>query len=438
MAISILSPGVSVRCASAPLTMEWNVDGMPAHALDLRVERQSSSGDGQPVRVRPLRPGQLLIPVPDEPLVVIARPVSGHVFPDSVFLELRFRTPTSAEYVLSDSDLSGTPGSRLASIAPGDGVLVLTAEPDLLQPAPPAQPSEPTSAPQPPGVRTGGGAAAQPPGPSQPEVPRPQQDVNWSSTSGPFSVPGSDGSGYSHNRPFGQPSAPVNLDALPGLAKRTAYAARRQVDAARLPASQQRLIVLAIDRSASMLPVLRSGAVDALLEVLIGLSAVVGRNTELPVWQLGATPRPTSGPLLPTATDSFVDRELREEASITGTVLAPLAERVGTSEGPTSVFVVTDGSPPDLEAFRAAVSRSRRQVAWHLIAFARSTTDPQVRAEPWTDELVRMPRDVWASVASITPSRGDGWLQRRLEDPTELETLVADLFDWPARVRAAT
>ena len=447
MAVTILPSGIGVRCQPVPLTVEWHVDGIPSSALDLHVEYVSGAGA---VTVRPLRPGQFLLPLPTEPVVVIARPVGGHAFPNGAFLEVRLRTPgDAAEYVLADADLSGTSEARLASIEPTGGLLLLTAEPESA-PAPP----EPAPLPPPPVVSNGTR-----PGQTDRMTELPQQTPPpWGpSPTGPTATgqpatgqPLVDGPGPgfpAHPPSVGgppppvtppgpaTPSAPVQLGALPELARRTNYACRRQIDGSRLPASQLRDVVVAVDRSASMLPAVRGGALTSLLEILLGLATVVGREPLLPVWQLGAAPRPVRRAVTPDTVAGFVAAELSEQASLSGVALTPLVDQIGSPARPTSVFVITDGVPPDTDVFASVVAGRSAPVSWHLLALARSGTDPRVSAEPWADELTALRRDGWASVAALSPEPHDGWVAERLADDRQLDLLVADLFPWPPTAR---
>lgn len=404
MAVTILAPGRSARCQAGPLTLEWHVDGGPSSSVALSVEPEQGS-HGPAVPVQPLSPGQLLLPLVREPVVVVARPAHGYVFGDGVTLDLTVRLSGGiTEYVLHTIDLSGISEARLVAAAPNDGALVLVAEP-ASAPAPPPRPARGEQQPR----FDSGEPTTSPEGPVPPSPPTTQ--------------------------PSGGSTA---RETLPPSALRAAYSARRRIDSARLPPEQLSQLIVAVDRSASMLSVVRTGALADLLEILLGLSTVVSAEPVLPVWELGQVPSLLPRALSPTTVDGFVGRELQESASTTGTLVRPLVSHLGHTDVRQRVVVVTDGPPPDGVAFAESVAAARvagSATSWHLVAFARSLSDPSVAAEPWLDELARLPGDAWASVASLTPGVGPSWLSERMSNSAELNRLVNDIFDWaPAGV----
>ncbi len=208
---------------------------------------------------------------------------------------------------------------------------------------------------------------------------------------------------------------------------------RRQAGAARLAPDARTELLVAVDRSASLLPAQRAGAVQALLEVLLGVSAVWGSADSLPVWELGAVPRPLPQPLDRANAPGFVTHVLGERITTDGTLLAPLVRATAGVGGSRTVVVVTDGVPADLEEVTAALretTRARGTTRWHLLAIARGTDDATVRHEPWRDELTALAPLVaerLLTVSSVAPGTGPAWLSTRLTEASALDALVAGL-----------
>jgi hypothetical protein len=142
---------------------------------------------------------------------------------------------------------------------------------------------------------------------------------------------------------------------------------RARVAAVRAPEEQLRTFSVVLDRSASMVPHFRSGAVSGVLSALVGLSQVFGADAGLPLWS-GALPvRPYRADL---AQEPLADllAEVYERPD-SGFWLAPVLARVPGS-GPRTVFVITDDYPPDLpELVGADLVGADPQCRCHLVVF---------------------------------------------------------------------
>jgi hypothetical protein len=231
------------------------------------------------------------------------------------------------------------------------------------------------------------------------------------------------------------PTAVVNPPADTSLLQRTVYSARRLIGGdGQLPAAARRELVVAVDRSASMLPLIRSGVRRDLLELLLGVSQVLSGSRGVPVWQLGRVPRQVRPALSPDTLDRY-DDVLGRSASTEGTVVAPLLSSTAGSVKARVVVVVTDGVPADIDGVTAALAEpavAGGRTSWHVLALARSLEDPAVRATPWRDELgpLRAIASEQLTVSSIAPGNGDGWLGERLADDDALDDVVAALPFW--------
>jgi hypothetical protein len=214
------------------------------------------------------------------------------------------------------------------------------------------------------------------------------------------------------------------------------YAARRCAQAASLPAERQRTIRLAIDRSASMLPHQRSGALHALLEVMIGVNGVYGATRAMPVWAMSPDPEQIRPDLTADSLPGYVDTTLGGQALTSGTALAPLVGRMPAARGRETVYVITDDVPPDLDDAAAAL-RARTDtpaLTWHLLLLASDWTEPGVRAEPWRDELrplAHLVGEGLLTASAIAPDDRPGWLTDRLAPPDVLDAVVGRLVQAP-------
>jgi len=222
---------------------------------------------------------------------------------------------------------------------------------------------------------------------------------------------------------------PVGEVSPESLVKRAAYGTRRRIGASSLPPLQQRSMVAVVDRSASMLAHQRSGAVQSLLEVVLGVNLVCGMHREVPVWTLELPPRQLSRALDVTDVGRYVTERLDPEPYTSGCTLAPLIRDLDPAD-PAVAVVITDDVPADLPEVAAALAANVRPVAWHLLAIARGPGDPAVRLEPWRDELSALAPMVGSrllTVSSVTPGSEPGWLARELAAPDRLDGLVAGL-----------
>ena len=320
---------------------------------------------------------QLLISALPEAVEVVVR-CPGGTFPNGlgiqVQLTLRIGELEVDRYVLPRADVSGTSRTTL---------VVLTPHPGFWQINLPAEPGR------------------QPGPPEEPCLPAPSSGV-----------------------------------ALVGLAQEAAYAARRSAGTARLPHDQRSDLQLAVDRSASLLPLVRDGSGQALLELLLGVNEVAGSQPDVALWSLDSLPRSVRSGLSPANLDGRWVGAFGAQAQTGGTLLAPLVAATQTSTNARTVVVLTDGVPADLDELRTALATARAdgsRTRWHLLALARSTGDPGVQLEPWRDELqplAPLVADGLLTCSALSPELSPGWLVTRLAEPRELRRAIDALPLW--------
>ena len=376
MATTRLNPSGSARCPEGRLTVDWRLDGGLA--------------DGRLVTVitvaAPARPAaavsqtgaeQLLISALPEAVEVVVRCL-GSTFPNglgiSAQLTLRIGEIEVDRYVLPRADISGTSGTTLVVLTPHPGFWQLDVPADLGRQPGPADAIE------------GSGARTGPP--------------------------------------------------LIGLAQAAAYAARRSAGTVRLSADRRSELHLAVDRSASVLPLVGGGSGQALLELLLGVNQVVGSQPDVALWSLDSLPRSVPAGLSPTNVDGRWSSAFGAQAQTGGTLLAPLVAATGTTTGARTVVVLTDGIPADLEELRTALTSARARgspTRWHLLALARSLADPGVQLEPWRDELQPLApliTDGLLTCSALSPAVSPGWLATRLAEPGHLRLAIDALPFW--------
>lgn len=383
MTMKKLNPGASLRCPPGALALEWRVKG--TNLVDVLAERVASPGVAS-AGTRQTGPTRREFPSPTEPLTLVVQSRDGRPLPAGLLVEVRLSVAVSAtdssDVVLPRADVSGLTRLPIATLEPRTGFVLVTALEDV-RPAP-------------------GSFHSDAPGPGTPAddttpiAPQPE---------------GSD------------------------TQRRATYAARRLAGSTHLPSADAVDLLVALDRSASMDRLVRDGTVGALLDVLLGVNDVAGRDKHLPVWALESTPARLGPALTPSSADDWMQRELVARATTAGTSLAPLLPRVRTSAS-LLVVVITDGVPPDLVDVVTELAATGDPTRYHVLAVARSASDPTVRAEPWRDELYELRSVLSASSAvtssSVRPGKGTGWLVGRLEDEDELDALIAALPMWTA------
>ena len=411
MAVTKLAPGGRARCTTGHATLGWSVDGADLSEVVLRVVQRDA---GRPaIGVQPTGPGRLLIAALPVPVVVLVLPRDGNVFRDGVSvsaeLTLRVDGHDGDQYVLPEVDVSGTSEQVLLIMVPADGVWSLELPADLAVRQ--ARPSTHS--------RVGA------PAPSAAALRAPQHD-------GPAATR------LTPPEPAQEEADGAQQPGVSQLAQRAAYAARRHVGAARLAPEARSEFHVAVDRSASLLPALRTGAVQSLLEVLSGLNSVCGLTDQVPVWELGVAPSRLSTPLDPTTVLGYVTHVLGQRVTTDGTLLAPLVRATAGSGASRTVVVVTDGVPADLTQVTLALrqtTRSRGNTRWHVLAVARGADDPAVRQEAWRNELaplLPLVAERLLTISSVAPGQGAGWLAARLGDVRALDALVGALPLVPA------
>jgi hypothetical protein len=220
------------------------------------------------------------------------------------------------------------------------------------------------------------------------------------------------------------------------LMKDAIYAARRRSGVAKLATDQQSRMFIAVDRSASFLTAVRNGAAQAVLELLLGVNDVVGLDSEVRVYEAAGVPEGHHPSLSMHNLNDYWETTLGHAAHTGGVYAAPLVGATASSTERRTVVVVTDGLPPDLtelaDALRATRSAGMRNRV-HVLALARSNSDPAVRREPWRDELgplARLRDEGLLTYSSISPGQEADWLRTRLSDQLSLDDVVAGLPFW--------
>ena len=376
MATTRLNPSSSARCPEGRLTVDWRLDGGSTDAYLVTVVPVAMPGRPA-VAVSQTGAEQLLISTLPEAVEVVVR-CPGGTFPNglgiSAQLTLRIGDTEVDRYILPRADISGTSGATLVVLSPHAGFWQIDIPADLVR-------------------QTGPPEGEGPPGP----------------TSGVPQV---------------------------GLAQEAAYAARRSAGVARLPQHRRSELHLAVDRSASLLPLVRDGSGQALLELLLGVNGVAGSQPDVALWSLDSLPRSVPAGLTPANVDGRWVGAFGAQAQTGGTLLAPLVAATHTPTGARTVVVLTDGVPADLDELRAALGTARAEgsrTRWHLLALARSAGDPGVQLEPWRDELqplAPLVADGLLSCSALSPELSPGWLVTRLTEPRDLRRAIDALPFW--------
>jgi hypothetical protein len=387
MTVTKLRPGDSTICRPGTLEVDWQVRGASAQAVRVELEALTAAGPSA-VAVQAVGPQSLLLSSLPEAVALVARPQPNETaFADAITFQaqisLRVGNADADQVVLAPVDVSGTASAVLFTVAPAPGGWEITAAPAGRSAAPPA------------------GSPAPEPG--------------------------------SRRLPPEPPTATVSP------LRRAEFATRRYVGGAvALPADQRTTMVVAVDRSASMLPHQRSGALSSILELILGVNAVCGTDSVVPMWRMSREPGPIRPDLSESSVGGYVENVLGDQALTSGTALAPLIDLLPRDAGRQTVFLITDDVPPDLDASAAAL-RARPDppgsLSWHLLVLARHRTDPLVRAEPWRDELrplAPLADGGLLTVSAIAPDDTSNWLANRLASPDELAAVVSGLGVRPA------
>lgn len=386
MTVVLLAPGMSMACAPGGLEVEWHCTGPEPSTVDVRVQPDGPIGE-HPPRLHALGPRRLLLAAVSAPVSIVVGPVGGAThLPEGTTVEVQLTTRARDgdidQIVLNPTDVSAMHSAVVCTIEPAANAWTVSA----------VQPADRT-------IVTSAGPAA--------------------SSTTPY--------------PDAGPPTDTQLPAT-SMARRAAYATRRLQPPDR-PVRRATMAV-AVDWSASMSEHFRTGAVQSMLEVLLGINLVVGNAPELPVWLAGATARRSGTDLDHRTVDGYAQTLVNQRPFASGTSLASLVERVGASPQPATVVVVTDGVPHDLAAAARRLGDHGAALAWtrwHLLAFARGPDDPDVRDAPWRNELAmlhtvadRLP----VSASAITPDEDEGWLARELEAPPRLDAVVGAIGAW--------
>jgi hypothetical protein len=400
MALIRLNPGASVQCSLGEFVLDCHVDGADADVLTLQVTQQAQP-DQPAAAVNRAGVAQLVVAALPVAVDVVAVPTTGQNFGNDVIVSAQVTlliggNPVS-QYSLPRINVSGTPFTTLVTISPFSGYAQLDVPLDAVVAR-------------------------------QHETSRPPVPVPAGSTSGrPAEPAGPAGSAAPAEHPV--------HSAETGLAQQAAYAARRRAGSGKLPADQRTHLFLAVDRSASFLPAVRSGAAQCLLEVLVGVNEVTGVDNRVHVFEAAAVARPVRQ--LTTANlDGYWTDVLGDQAHTGGVLTAALVAETDSATDRRTVVVITDGLPPDLDELTQALSAARAagtRTRLHLLCIAKSVADPETRREPWRDELAAVGalRDEGLLTCSaITPGTGEGWLRSHLSDGAVLDAVVSALPFW--------
>lgn len=385
MATTRLKPGITARCVAGQMQVDWQLAGSTGSLSVLRVR------DEQPA-VGAVAESSRQSTVHDlpEPARLVVTPSGGQVFPAdtqlSGTLSIIVNGQVAQDFRLPDLNVSGTPYAVLATLVPQAGFWEIDVPTDF-----------------------GGTAAEPPPPPSAP--------------------------GKAPARRRAAPDTNEQPD-LEGTAKLAWYAARRSAQGARAVAPRE--LQLAVDRSASFLPLVRGRTGQAILDVVIGVNAVCGTEKQVSVWALGSLPAPVRPALSSKNAEGYWTDRLGADAHTGGTLVAPLIRETATDSRDRTVVILTDGAPADLDdvvaeivAAQAAGTRTR----WHVLALATSTSDPRVRQEPWRDELgtlAPLQARGLLTCSAIAPALEEDWFLPLIEDEDSLAGIVSSLPLWGA------
>jgi hypothetical protein len=226
------------------------------------------------------------------------------------------------------------------------------------------------------------------------------------------------------------PSAEPLPEAVSGLARDAAYAARRPAGSDRLDPSRRRELVVAIDGSASNAALLNDGSGQALLEVLVGVNSVAGARSEIPLWLMGSEPQQVSS-MTASTVDGLWARLFAGRRTTDVAALSPVVDTLPASDNVVQLVVVCDGPLADAEAtverLKARAAAGQR-VSCHVLAVAVGAS-----AQPWRDELAPLRR--WASeglftLSTVEPTGPTAGLASTLADPDRLRDAISALPLW--------
>jgi hypothetical protein len=367
VSVSILEPGASVGVPPGALQVRWEASG-PGGGLEVVVR----TDDGESVPgVQSLGPDRLLVLSLSGAVQLLARPVTGDgTLPAGTRLSLDLTVLVNgspgAHVVLPPRDVSGTRDEVLVTVAPVTATRWRVSVP--------------------------GGA-------------------------GPERLPG-----LPRDEPAPLPDSPVALAAV--------YSARRACSSVRLPADRRRRLVVAVDDSASMTAHVRSGALQSLLEVVLGINAVVGAEPAIPVWRVGHRPERLDPDLGNDTAAEYVATTLADRPVTASSAVVPLLETLaaaGRAEDRRShVVLLTDGPPADTG--RLADVLPEGPPSLHLLAFGRTSGSGRFDVPAWQDEFVALrPLQEQRRVALAALPPEPDLAATRLRDEALLDLLVARL-----------
>jgi hypothetical protein len=401
MTVRRLAAGARARVGAHSLTVRWVVKG----DTEARITVYANGGAelGEPEVSYVVEQNVLVLYPTAADVLIAALAPPGSVFPTGSAVQMRVETSYPSEesdlVVCAPVDVGGLTRSEVLHIRrDGDEAVVSTAE--SVQPA---EPDSPGPAPRPDSLEAEVGV----------------EQAQSAEPAGMVSV-----AGYERRQQ---------------LIGKACAAARIGIDRPRAQDSDLRTIVVVIDRSASMVVGLHSGAVEAILSVLAGVGEVFGTRPAV-VWGIDAQNASPVGRLTP---QSLLDCQEEAFSQLsTGMSLEPLHHVTSEVSDPTLLYVLTDGQLGDADGIIDELSRVRAApvpIDVHVVALALSSADFRTPAPPAlspADPLADLGPAIAAGLLRLTAVGPGlcGGLIEELQEESVLRRLVRSLVPTPNRM----
>jgi hypothetical protein len=156
-------------------------------------------------------------------------------------------------------------------------------------------------------------------------------------------------------------------------------------------------LAVAVDASASMLGPCRSGLLQVLMEVILGIDRGLGDGDSVPVVAVGATVSELA-PIAEGTVGDYAATHLEQALSATGFRPELLAGRVVGSQPPSLVLVVTDWVTADVARSLHRWSAADTGTRWRLVVLA--PPDRPFEVDPWAEVVGHVDPDAWTSVSA--------------------------------------